>query len=515
MSTPSTAYSATVNAVLRPAEDSPEDSEPKQISFYAEQKKNADATGERYEDAMDKMRRRADLWGKTVLSIGTSVVTAFGIAKVVEVEISWYAAGVLISCVIAAWAVVFVGTRLTKVNEPVVMRANLACIQPPLAVSEIPEAQGVYDRFCRLNAVSSIDEYAAIATTIEVTLEKFELNPAWSPRSEELDAFADEVVARLPDDSTLMSRAIATAGVARLAEHLAKLAAREQRKAERQTQDADHAVVRATARLSRDPQNEELMHQLQVRIAAKQAAHDAFAAVNAAAQKASAFSDQAAAVARGTTAVERQVIDGAPAVARQVLETTRIRAVVDSVVREISSARATARTSTGGNDGTSAPLAPVARMRAEVIRAEIRATLRNAGATIVRRRLSNATTSAWSMSAVVLIPLSLMAAVAFANASKSSQILPDQKECVDILGTIADKKLPLTYDDKCGFTHLTPATKNADATSTPAPVDVMNAGIAAAAAGEYEKCVTSADAKAAVACLAALKVAISDLQPSP
>lgn len=183
-------------------------------TFYKDQQKSTVEAARTFEEAIDSIRKRGDVWGKGVLGIGTTLITAIGIEKLVDllpVGDDWQGR-VAIGCVglgfvVAVGCVVWIGITLARVNEPLVMRANIDDIQTlrrAKKVKKVKKAKGsanpssdnatkykpvqlaaatkdvpgseyndvdtIYERFKVINGEDSVNSYLGVAVVLELAL---------------------------------------------------------------------------------------------------------------------------------------------------------------------------------------------------------------------------------------------------------------------------------------------------------------------------------------------------------
>jgi len=144
-----------------------------QPDFFQSQRAMADAATKQSDDATEQSRRRADLWGKSLLTVGTSVLTALGVGKLADFLPQQGATeqiSAVVLLIIALGAVMIIGIRFSRVSTPIIMRLNVDDID--VKGAERDDIAKIYQRFCDLNGVSTVTEYAAIATIIEATFTK-------------------------------------------------------------------------------------------------------------------------------------------------------------------------------------------------------------------------------------------------------------------------------------------------------------------------------------------------------
>ena len=149
------------------------------LAFLEAQRKTAeDAIAQNLEGVV-RSRKRADSWGKGVVSVSTTLLAVLGIGKLTDFlpqSGTEYQIGATVALVIALGAVMFVGLRLSRVSLPIVMRADVDDMKKDretnpdgLGKKELALVRQVYQRFAALNGVDSVADFALVATVIERT----------------------------------------------------------------------------------------------------------------------------------------------------------------------------------------------------------------------------------------------------------------------------------------------------------------------------------------------------------
>ena len=229
-------------AITIQSESSASPTPPPTESFFASQKKYAEEVSEKAVSALDATRRRGDIWGKAVLSLGTSLITALGIGTVIDVFPVEDSGGrlavvvMLIAFSAAVGGVIAVGLALTRINEPVVMEIDMERTYA-LHGQESRIVGKIYNRFATVNGTSTLERYARMGMAIERVKTELDSLPAsssgidantkseiieefWKPRAKNPDertaasAQFDRLVAELTNDATA-KRATERAGMVR------------------------------------------------------------------------------------------------------------------------------------------------------------------------------------------------------------------------------------------------------------------------------------------------------------
>ncbi|WP_370333151.1 hypothetical protein [Mycolicibacterium hippocampi] len=223
-------------------------------TFYESQRAAAEASIARLESSIDGIRKRADLWGKGALAVGSALITALGIGKLDSLLAETNAAAIGIAIAgfaIAILSVIVIGMRLSKVGNPIVMTTDPESIlglsrignnsgktakerlsdraknHPRLnevngslperlwillaglrdAPSEVAMVTAIYDRFAQLNGLrgdQGIRHFFDEAVVIEGTLNFLSEHPDLG-KPEELDAaeiaqLIEDICTQLADD---------------------------------------------------------------------------------------------------------------------------------------------------------------------------------------------------------------------------------------------------------------------------------------------------------------------------
>lgn len=144
---------------------------PPQASFFDDQKRYAEKVSEGAVAALDNTRGRGDAWGKSVLAIGTTLVTALGVGTVVSVFPISDERGALAIAVavlafsIAIYGVISVGQAVSSISAPIIM--ELSSDSDLAEEDEKGIVKEIYDRFAKLNGKSTLRDYAFEALAIE------------------------------------------------------------------------------------------------------------------------------------------------------------------------------------------------------------------------------------------------------------------------------------------------------------------------------------------------------------
>ncbi|MET0898256.1 MAG: hypothetical protein ABWY45_10120 [Mycobacterium sp.] len=144
--------------------------------FFEAQRATANAVASRYDEQIQTDIKRADLWGKAVLALGTALLGAFGIGELADVlplQDDWHRPRAMALLALAITAIGLIGYRLSKVGTPLVVRASIEDMvnagSGGLRRREKHLVETVYQRFSHANGVTCPTEYAAIAAIIEIT----------------------------------------------------------------------------------------------------------------------------------------------------------------------------------------------------------------------------------------------------------------------------------------------------------------------------------------------------------
>lgn len=146
---------------------------PQVDSFFKSQTKYAEKVSEQAVTDLDASRRRGDIWGKAVLSIGTTLVTGLGIGTLVNVfpvEDGGGIAAVVIAVVLFALAVggvIIVGLAVSKINEPIVMRLDMDTNTEGMDAKDQTIVKEVYGRFAKVNGRPTLEQYARYGMAVE------------------------------------------------------------------------------------------------------------------------------------------------------------------------------------------------------------------------------------------------------------------------------------------------------------------------------------------------------------
>jgi len=127
---------------------------------------------DRFRDGSDRIRQRADLTAKTLGGLGTTVLTALGIAKLGDVfpvpqgPPIMAALALPLSFLVMAAVVGFFTYRLWRLNEPIVLASDVELMED-LRNGESERVQKIYLRAATLNRAPSLAAYEARAHQLE------------------------------------------------------------------------------------------------------------------------------------------------------------------------------------------------------------------------------------------------------------------------------------------------------------------------------------------------------------
>lgn len=145
--------------------------------FFATQRTYADTTAAAFQSAADAVRNRGDAWGKGVLGLGTALLTGIGLGKIADLFSSpprwaWDSPAnlAIVGIVLAALGVWIVGSRLARVNDPLIMRAKIGDIVTLRGRGEKDDVREIYTRFARINGYGNVCEYAETGKVLELAL---------------------------------------------------------------------------------------------------------------------------------------------------------------------------------------------------------------------------------------------------------------------------------------------------------------------------------------------------------
>lgn len=141
--------------------------------------------GKRFSDAADKIRQRADTSAKTLAALGTTAVTAVGVAKFADIfpaegQGLWVVA-LLAGFAAMVIAILLFSSRLWNVNQPLFTTSNATTMtdldagwrwRRPKPDKEQVEVRRVYEDMARLNAAPSLQAYEARALRFERIAER-------------------------------------------------------------------------------------------------------------------------------------------------------------------------------------------------------------------------------------------------------------------------------------------------------------------------------------------------------
>jgi hypothetical protein len=142
--------------------------------------KEAAETTARYRAASEKIRARADNWGKSLMTLGTAVVGYLGATKATDVfpiPPGWWFLPVLTFVLLAlmAAAAVAVGWRLSRVGRPIVMKVDPDEITD-LTKQERTSVAQLYLAQAQLNGAASLNAYDECAQQIFLAWEHHKPN---------------------------------------------------------------------------------------------------------------------------------------------------------------------------------------------------------------------------------------------------------------------------------------------------------------------------------------------------
>ncbi|MCK0519309.1 hypothetical protein [Williamsia sp. DF01-3] len=158
-----------INIAVTMTKEEPDGPTP-QASFFNQQKDYAEKVSERAVAALDGARGRGDIWGKSVLALGTTLVTGLGVGTLVTIFPikDWYGVGgvvvAIVAFAVAVWGVITVGNAVTSIGEPIVMETDMDT--SPEYGGQV-QVKKIYDRFAKVNGATTLDEYSREALVIE------------------------------------------------------------------------------------------------------------------------------------------------------------------------------------------------------------------------------------------------------------------------------------------------------------------------------------------------------------
>jgi hypothetical protein len=158
---------------------------------------------DRWRDAVEAVRKRADTTAKALLALGTTALTALGIAKFSDIYprppgdgAKWVIAVLIVSFLAMAFVIVFFTVRVYRLSETLVMASDPDEITDLRGDDERDQVDKVYNQVAAEKNVRSLAAYEA--------------------RAERLDRIAARIsdadeVARLRDEATLIRTEVVTA----------------------------------------------------------------------------------------------------------------------------------------------------------------------------------------------------------------------------------------------------------------------------------------------------------------
>jgi hypothetical protein len=131
----------------------------------------ASALNERFRDAGEKVRARADIAAKTLGALGTTALGALGLAKIGDVfpfprddnAAQVAALFLILSFSVMAFAVAFFTYRQWRLNQPIVLASEVARMPDLKDQAEENEVARIYKEMADLNRVQSLRSYEARA----------------------------------------------------------------------------------------------------------------------------------------------------------------------------------------------------------------------------------------------------------------------------------------------------------------------------------------------------------------
>jgi hypothetical protein len=151
-----------------------------------------------YRDAMEKIRRRADVTAKALGGLGTTALTAIGLAKFGDLypippggflDVWWAVVVLPTSFIVIALIIAYFTARLWSVNEPVLMRSDPGRMTDLRGADERSIVETVYGDTAALNDAVSLRAYEARAHRLHRIADRADEETAAKRRSE-----ADEIV---------------------------------------------------------------------------------------------------------------------------------------------------------------------------------------------------------------------------------------------------------------------------------------------------------------------------------
>ncbi|HEY2533974.1 MAG TPA: hypothetical protein VGJ20_39640 [Xanthobacteraceae bacterium] len=125
--------------------------------------KEANEERDRSKAASDRMRERADSWGKSLITVGTAAVGVIGITKATDAfpvpeGWTWLTLLTIGLLIVMAVAAISLGWRVTRVGKPLVMKSSPADISD-LTREERDVVSKLYQAYAVINDRATLQEY--------------------------------------------------------------------------------------------------------------------------------------------------------------------------------------------------------------------------------------------------------------------------------------------------------------------------------------------------------------------
>lgn len=138
--------------------------------------KEATDVRERSKAVSDKLRDRADAWGKGLTTLGTAAVGYLGLTRATDVYPippgwGWLSALAIACLVLMAAIAVSIGWRLSRVGRAILMKNNPSAI-PDLNDAERDDVAELYNAYAKLNGKGSLEAYDNEGQKIAAAYEK-------------------------------------------------------------------------------------------------------------------------------------------------------------------------------------------------------------------------------------------------------------------------------------------------------------------------------------------------------
>lgn len=138
--------------------------------------KEATDVRERSKAVSDKLRDRADAWGKGLTTLGTAAVGYLGLTRATDVYPippgwGWLSALAIVCLILMAAIAVSLGWRLSRVGRAILMKNNPSDISD-LNAAEMRDVTELYDAYAKLNDRGSLEAYDNEGQKIAAAYEK-------------------------------------------------------------------------------------------------------------------------------------------------------------------------------------------------------------------------------------------------------------------------------------------------------------------------------------------------------